>query len=111
MYLQEALKIGPARFVTQGMTQMSDCYKEAIECLREWYDRPRLVQEEQIRIIVDALPVKNGSRKEIRHLFDAATQHYKMLKAAKADSFKTLLTVILQQLEAGQKDTVKVGRV
>ena len=42
-----------------------------------------------------------GSRKERQpekescHLYDAATQHYRALKSAKADSFETLLTVIL----------------
>ena len=36
-------------------------------------------------------------KKEIHRLYDAATQHYRALKAAKADSFQTLLTVILQQ--------------
>ena len=46
---------------------------------------------------MDALPVKNGSEKEICRLYDAATLHYRALKAAKADLFETLLTVILQQ--------------
>ena len=72
---------------------MSESYKEAIMCLRKRYDRPRLVQEEHIRSIMDAVPVKNGSDKELRCLYDAATQHYRALKAAKAESFKLLLTV------------------
>ena len=46
---------------------------------------------------MDAVPVKNGSDKELRRLYDAATQHYRALKAAKSDSFDTVLTVILQQ--------------
>ena len=96
-YLQDALKEGPARFVIDGLTRTSDSYEEAIRCLKERYDRPRYVLEEHIRSIVDAAPVKNGSEKEIRRLCDAATQHYRALKAAKADSFETLLTVILQQ--------------
>ena len=97
MYLQEALKNGPARFVIQELTRTFESYEEAIICLREWYDRPSLVQEEHIHSIVDVLPVKNGSDKEIHPLYDAATQHYRPLKAAKADSFEMLLTVILQQ--------------
>ena len=97
MYLQEALKDGPARFVIQGLTRTSESYEEAIKCLKMRYDRPRFVHEEHIRCIVEAVPVKNGSDKEIRRLYDAATQHYRALKAAKADSFETLLTVILQQ--------------
>ena len=34
---------------------------------------------------------------ELRRLYDAATKHYRALKAAKSDSFDTVLTVILQQ--------------
>ena len=54
-------------------------------------------------------PIKNGSDKEIRRLYDAVTEHYRTLKAAKAELFETLLTVILQQ-ELDEK-TVKVGGV
>ena len=81
----------------EGLTWTSDSYEEAIKCLKEWYNRPRYVLKEHIRCVVGAAPVKNGSEKEIRRLCDAATQHYCALKAAKADSFETLLTVILQQ--------------
>ena len=45
MYLQDALKDGPARFVIQGLTRTSESYEEAIKCLKERYDRPRLVEE------------------------------------------------------------------
>ena len=78
---------------------MSVSYEEVIinKCIREKYDCPRLVQEEHIHSIGDALPIKNGSDKGIHGLYDAARQHYQALKAAKADSFKMLLTVILQQ--------------
>ena len=46
---------------------------------------------------MDALPVKQGKLREIRRLYDPANQCYRALKAAKADSFEALLTVILQQ--------------
>ena len=70
MYLQDALKDGPARFVIQRLSRTSESYEEAIKCLKEWYDHPRLVQEERIRNIVDAVPVKNSSDKELRRLYD-----------------------------------------
>ena len=41
--------------------------------------------------------MKNGTNKEILCLYDTATQHYRALKAGKADSFEALLTVVLQQ--------------
>ena len=97
MYLRDALKDGPGRFVIQGLTWTSESYKEAIKCVKEHYNRPWLVHEEHVRSIVDAVPVKNSSNKEICRLYDPAIQHYQVLKAAKNDSFDTVLTVILHQ--------------
>ena len=96
-YLQDALKDSPARSLIQGLTRTSENYEKAIKCLKERYDRPRLVQEEHIRRIVDAVPVKNGNDMEFRRLYDTSTQHYRALKAAKSDSFDTVVAVILQQ--------------
>ena len=42
-YLRDALKDGPAKTIMQGLTQTSESYAEAIECLQERYDRPRLI--------------------------------------------------------------------
>ena len=97
LYYQDALKNGLASFVVQGLTQTPESYEEAIKCLKERYNHPHLVQEEHIRSIVDGVPVKNGSNKELCHLYDAVIQHYRALKAAKIDSIQTVLTVILQQ--------------
>ena len=45
MYLQDALKDGPVRFVTQGLTRTSKSYEEAIKCLKEQYNQPQLVMK------------------------------------------------------------------
>ena len=92
MYPQDALKDAPARFIIQGLTRASESYVEAIRCLKERHNRLRLIQEEDIHSIVDTVPVKNGSDKERPHLCDAVTQQYRALKAAKSDSFDTVLT-------------------
>ena len=76
IYLQEALKDGLARFVIQGLTWTSESYEEAIKCLKNLYDCPRLIQEEHIRSTVDAVPVKNGSDRELHPPYYAAIQHY-----------------------------------
>ena len=60
----------------QGLTRTSKSYKDAIKCLKEQYDQPWLVHEEHVRNIVDAVPVKNSSDKELRRLYDATIQHY-----------------------------------
>ena len=81
MYLQEAVKDGPARFVIQGLTRTSKIYEKVIRCLKERYDDlyASFKRKTSACSIVDAVPVKNGSDKEIRHLYNGATQHYQAL--------------------------------
>ena len=74
--LQDTLKDGPTRFVIQGLTRRSESYEDTIKCLKERYNCPWLVQEEHIRSIVDVAFVKNGSNKELCHLYDAVIQYY-----------------------------------
>ena len=75
MYLQEALKNGPATFVIQGLTRTSESFEETIRCLKERYARPcTLSSRANIRSIVDEVPVKHGSDKEYRRLYDMLQQ-------------------------------------
>ena len=62
MYLQYTLKDGPARSVIRGLTRTSESYEKVIKCMKERYDRPRLVEEEHIRSIVDAVPNNKVTR-------------------------------------------------
>ena len=48
--LQDAIKDGPARFVTQRLPRTPESYEEAIKCLKEHYNRPQIVQEEHIAV-------------------------------------------------------------
>ena len=41
-YLRDAIKGGPAMYVIQGLTQTAESYPEAIKCLHDRYDRPRI---------------------------------------------------------------------
>ena len=47
-YLRDALKDGPARYVIEGLTQMADSYQEAVRCLKDRYNRPRLIHHEHV---------------------------------------------------------------
>ena len=86
MYLQDALKDGLARLWYRDWLKRAS-YEEAIKCLKKQYDRPRWVQMEHIRIIVDAVPIKNCSDEKFCWLYDVVTQHDQPLTAAKNDSF------------------------
>ena len=48
-YLKDAVKDGPAKHVIEGLSRTADSYTKAIECLRERYYRPRLIQQAHAR--------------------------------------------------------------
>ena len=58
-------------------------YNEAIKCLQNRYDRPRLIHQPgtRIRAILDAPALKDGSGKDLRRLHDTVSQHLRALKA------------------------------
>ena len=68
-YLRDALRDGPAKNVIQGLTQSAESYQEAIKCLKERYDRPRLTHREHVRSIVQAPPMKADNGRELRRSF------------------------------------------
>ena len=48
-YLQDAIKGGPAMYVIRGLTQTAESYAEAVKCLHDRYDRPRVTHYEHVR--------------------------------------------------------------
>ena len=68
-YLRDALKDGPARNVVQGLTQTAESYQDTVRCLKDHYDRPRLIHREHVWSIVQAPPMKAGNGKEIQRLY------------------------------------------
>ena len=95
-YLRDALKNGPARNVVQGLTQTAESYQEAVRCLKERYDRPRLIHREHVRNILQAPPLKACNGRELRRLCDLCTQHIRAIKASDDYEIDTLLTVIME---------------
>ena len=80
VYLQNALKDGSAKSVIEGLTSSGDNYDEAVKCLKNRFDRPRLIHRSHVQIIVDTPPVKESSGKELRRLHDNVQQHIRALK-------------------------------
>jgi len=81
VYLQHALKGGAAKQAIEGLSRSGDHYAEAIECLKDRYNRPRLIHQAHVRMIVDAPALKDGSGKELRRLHDVVQQHLRALKS------------------------------
>ena len=105
-YLRDALKDGPARNVIQGLTQTAESYQEAVRCLKDRYDRPRLTHREHVRSIVQAPPMKADNGRELRRLYDLWNQHIRAIKAFDAYDLDTFLTAIME-LKLGETTKLK----
>ena len=92
MYLQDALKDGPAKFVIQKLTRTFKRYEETIKCAKERCDCQVLHQKAHILGIVNVVHIKNGSNKELYHLLWCCF-------TASMYSFETLVTQSGQKLD------------
>ena len=81
VYLQQALKCGSAKSSIEGLSRTGDNYEEAVQCLKARYNRPRLIHQAHVKTILDAVPLKEGTGKEIRKLHDTVLQHLRALKS------------------------------
>ena len=95
MYLQQAIKNGLAKGAIKGLSHSGDQYHEAIDCLKSRYNRPHLIRA-HVRAIMDALPLKDGSGKELRRLHDTLQQHLRALKSMGCDPDGPLVTSIVE---------------
>ena len=81
VYLQQSLKRGSASHVIDGLSHTGDNYPEAIASLRSRYDRPRLIHQAHVKVIIELSRVKDGTGKELRRFHDEVQQHLRALRA------------------------------
>ena len=73
-----------------------DNYAEAIECLQDRYDRPRLIHKAHVRMILDTPSLKEGTGKELRRFHDTVQQHLRALKAMDYQAPGPFVTSVLE---------------
>ena len=95
-YLRDAVKGGHARHVIEGLSKTAGRYTEAVECLKERYDRPRLIHQAHVCAILEVLSLKNGSGSELYSLHDVVKQHMKVLEAMECDSIETFVSTLTE---------------
>ena len=95
-YLRDALKDGPARNVIHGLTQTVESYHDAIACLKDRYDRPRITHREHVRTILQAPVMKSNTGRELRKLYDLCKQHIRAIKASDHYDLDTFLTIVME---------------
>lgn len=96
VYLQHSVKDGSAKWVIEGLSRSGAYYSEAIESLKLRYDRPRLIHQTHVRMILEATSVKDGTGKELRCLHDTVQQHLRALRAMGYEPSGAFLTSVLE---------------
>ena len=96
VYLRQALRDGAARSAIEGLSRSGEHYKEAVECLRSRFDRPRLIHQAHVRKIIKAPSLRDGSGKDLRRFHDTMQQHLRALKAMGHEPPGPFLTSLLE---------------
>ena len=95
-YLKDSLKSGPARHVIEGLTQTSGNYSEAIACLQNRYDRPRLIHQAHVSAVIETPPLKDGNGKELRRIHDVINQHMRAINTMSSNSLEGFVTSVIE---------------
>ncbi len=96
VYLQSALKESSAKCTIEGLSRSGEYYAEAIECLQSRYDRPHLIHQTHVKMILEATPLKDGNGRELRRLHDTVQQHLRALKAMDYEPSGPFITSVLE---------------
>ena len=81
VHLQHSLKGGSAKSVIQGLSGTGEHYVKAVKCLKAHYDRPQLIHQSHVKMIIETPLLRDGSGKELRQLYDTLQQHLCALDA------------------------------
>lgn len=96
VYLWQALKDGSAKNVIEGLSRSGEQYEEAVKCLQEQYDRPRLIHQAHVRRIVELPNLKDDSGRELCRLHDVLQQHLRALKAMDKEPSVSFITLLIE---------------
>ena len=91
---QRQVGLSAAKGVIEGLS--GEFYSEAIESLQARYDRPRLLHQTCVKLIIDVPALKDGNGKEVRHLHDTVQQHLRALKALRNEPSGPFITSMLE---------------
>ena len=96
VYLQHSVKDGSAKKVIEGLSRTGDCYDEAVKCLKARFDRPRIIHQVHVKMILEAPSLKDGSGRELRRLHDVVQQHLRALKVMDHEPSGAFITSALE---------------
>ena len=87
-------------YVIRGLTQMPDSYEEAIKCLKDHYDRPKVTHHEHPpssqQCILQAPIRKASNRSELCKLYDVCKQDIRAIELSNHFDLETFLTFTME---------------
>ena len=95
-YLCQSLKQGSAFTVIQGLSLTGEHYEEAIDCLLQKYDRPRLLHLNHVKAFEALASSMSQSSNSMGKLYEQALSHWRAVKLHKIDSLSTFLTGLFE---------------
>ncbi len=96
VYLQNSLKGGSAKGVIEGLAGTGEHYSKAVDCLKSRYDRPRLIHQSHVKMIIETPSLRDDSGKELRRLHDVLHQHLRALDAVESEPHSRFITSMIQ---------------
>ena len=95
-YLRQALKHGSARNMIESLSRTGERYDEAIECLENRYNKPRLIHQAHVKEIIEVPNLRDNSAKEIRQLHGVLQQHLRALKSMRKEPTSPFITSLIE---------------
>ena len=95
-YLHNALKDGSAKNTIEGLSCSGEHYSEAVKCLKSRYDRPRLIHQTHVKMILEAPPLRDGNGKELCCLHNTVQQHLRALKSMDYEPSSAFITAVIE---------------
>ena len=99
LYLRQGLKDGPVRHIIEGLSGTMSNYHDSITMLQARYDRPRLLHQAHVHMVVQVPSLKSGSGKELCRLHDFSAQHLETLKVMKYEPGPFVTSLIQMKLD------------
>ena len=95
-YLCQSLKQGSAFAVIKGLSLTGEHYEEAISCLLQKYDRPRLLHLNHVKAFETLASSMAQASTNTGKVYEQALSHWRALKLLKTESLSTFLTGLFE---------------
>ena len=83
-------------YVIQRLTQTAEGYEEAMKCLKNLYNCPRVPHYEHDQSIIQASIMKGKNGRELLKLYDTCRYHIRVIELSYHFNLEIILTIALE---------------